>query len=91
MVIRYASGESVMQTESVHGGAASLATRRALLSTFARKRAESKSRHLAHGKISTESPSLRLVKELAIKSDVLIENFKPGSMSGFQVHTRLLC
>ena len=85
-------GESSMWMELAPGGGASLGTRRALRLTCAGKRDASECSNLQPE--STLNTSLlyalfrslspvprRLVKRLAIKSDVIVENFKPGSQS----------
>lgn len=69
-----------MLTAQAHGLEVSQEIRKASLSIFANQQAESEL-NLTPGPHVTPYQFffLRLVKQLAIKSDVIIENFKPGS------------
>lgn len=71
-----------MLTAQARGLEVSQGIRKASLSIFANQQAESEL-NLNVGPRATlyQFFFLRLVKQLAIKSDVIIENFKPGSRS----------
>lgn len=68
-----------MLTRRVPGSEALGATKRVSLLTSVSRRAKSKCGSAGLLSFFTKNVFLRLVKKLALKSDVILENFKPGS------------
>jgi hypothetical protein len=73
------SGGNLMLTAQAHGLEVSQGIRKVSLSIFANQQAESELNLTVPRATPYQFFYLRLVKQLAIKSDVIIENFKPGS------------
>jgi hypothetical protein len=77
--IPYVFGESWMLTRRVPGSEALGATKRVSVLTSVSQKVESKCGSAGLLSLSPMNVYVRLVKKLALKSDVILENFKPGS------------
>jgi hypothetical protein len=73
-----------MLTRRVPGSEALGATKRVFVLTFVSQKVKSKCAAAGLLSLFPENVYVRLVKKLALRSDVILENFKPGSEYRFQ-------